>query len=238
MNFFQHFDEHKLLQRLMPLLNRALSLWKRGMNADEGSLMNHISGALNTQRARRCNIGIEGSYLLRTNLYELHRQGPKQTDRYGSDLAVTVTSDTSPPFVKTAFFQFKIATRNQVRIEAHQLHEAAVYPDVFERSFCLAVDRRNRTIRVETISQIKANFPDDSTTHTVATDNWLPVDPWVIGWLSCKIGPWSSATKARSIEELLESYAFSDAESVAPIWDLPRNYFPAREWLSSRFIRR
>ena len=82
MNFFQHFDEDKLLRHLLPLILNALNDWGRGMNADEGALMNQITSALNTNRARRCEVGLTGSYLLQTELFDLHRRGPNQTDRF------------------------------------------------------------------------------------------------------------------------------------------------------------
>jgi len=207
------------------------------MNADEGSLMNQITSALNKRRARRCEVGLEGPFLLHTELFELHRQGPKQTDLYGSDLAVTVTSATTPPFVKTAFFQFKIADQNQVRIAAHQLKESAVCSAVFERSFCLAVDPGNGTLRVEPIPKLRSAFPANDMTQTVTTAKWLHFTEWLIGWLHCTIGPWSSATDAQSIEKLLQKYAVADPELIATNWDLPRDYSPAKAWLSAKFER-
>jgi hypothetical protein len=95
-SFFQYFDKDKLLRQVLPLISDALDAWQRGMSANEEALMNQITSALNTRRARRCDVGLNGPYLLRTALFDLHRHGPSQTDRYGSDLAVTVTSDTTP----------------------------------------------------------------------------------------------------------------------------------------------
>lgn len=235
MSFFLHFDEDKLLRHLLPPIFDALNAWRRGMNADEGALMNQITSALNTRRARRCEVGLAGSYLLQTELFQLHRRGPKQTDRFGSDLAVTMTSLTSPAFVKTAFFQFKIAEDKGAKIEARQLDDAAVYCPVFDRSFCIAVDPTNHTIRVEAVAALKSGFPPRSDSQTVATAKWQPFTEWVLAWLRCTIGPWSSPTDQKSIERLLGRYAVADPETFANHWDIWPDYYPAKAWLSATF---
>lgn len=235
MSFFQHFDEDKLLRHLLPPIFDALDSWQGGMNADEGSLMNQITSALNTRRARRCEVGLSGPFRLQTELFELHRRGPNQTDQFGSDLAVTVTARTNPAFVKTAFFQFKIANSAQVRIETHQLADSAKYQPVFERSFCIAVDPANHTVRVESAATVKSNFRSKVGSQSVATGKWQPFSEWILAWLRCAVGPWSSPIDQRSIEQLLRRYALRDPESFASDWDLGPNYYPARAWLSATF---
>jgi hypothetical protein len=234
MSFFANFDEDKLLAKFIPLISKALVAWQRGMNADEGTLMNQITSVLNTRRARRCKIGQDGQYLLRTHLYDLHRHGPNQTDLYGSDLAVTVRSATNPPFVKTAFFQFKIAKGNRAKIEARQLKAAAIHPAVFDRSFVFAVDPTNLTIRVETTASLKPEFPPQES-MTVGTEQWQPLGGWLLAWLRCTLGPWSSPTDRNSIEQLLQKYALADPESFAPQWNIRPGYHPAKNWLSAEF---
>lgn len=235
MSFFQHFDEDKLLRHLLPILFDALTNWQSGMNADEGSLMNQITSALNARRARRCDVGLAGPFLLQTEMFDLHRRGPNQTDRFGSDLAVKVTAATSPAFVKTAFFQFKIADGKRVRIEAHQLTDAAEYPPVCERSFCLAVDPTNRTVRVESTAVLKSGFPTKGESHAVAIAKWQHFTHWVLAWLRCAVGPWSSATDQRSIEQLLRMYAITEPQAFARNWDIRPDYYPAKAWLSATF---
>lgn len=235
MSFFQHFDEDKMLRHLLPPILDALNAWQRGMNADEGSLMNQVTSVLNTPRARRCEIGLTDSYLLQTELFQLHRRGPNQTDKFGSDLAVTVNALTSPSFVKSAFFQFKIAEHGRATIEARQIADAEIHCAVFDRSFCLAVDPTNRTIRVEALAGLKSRFPTDADSQTVVTDKWQPFTEWVLGWLRCKIGPWSQPTDLVSIEQLLRQYTLREPEVLPARWEVEPNYYPAKSWLSATF---
>jgi hypothetical protein len=235
MSFFQYFDEDKLLRHLLPPIFDALNAWRRGMNADEGALMNQITSALNTRRARRCEVGLAGSFLLHTELFELHRRGQNQTDRFGSDLAVTVTALTTASFVKTAFFQFKIVNGNHVKIEAHQLADAVTCPPVFDRSFCIAVDPTNHTIRVGAATVLKSGFPPEADSKSVATAGWQPFTEWIVAWLRCTVGPWSSPIDQRSVEQLLRRYALADPESFASNWEIRPSYFPAKAWLSATF---
>ena len=235
MSFFQHFYEDKFLRHLLPPVFDALNTWQRGMNADEGALMNQVTAALNTPRARRCEIGLADSYLLQTKLFQLHRRGPNQTDKFGSDLAVTVNALTSPSFVKSAFLQFKVAEHGRATIEARQIADAEIHGPVFDRSFCLAVDPTNRTIRVEAVSSLKSRFRANVASQTVVTDKWQPFTEWVLSWLRCKIGQWSSPTDQASIEQLLGQYALREPESLPARWEVEPNYYPAKSWLSATF---
>jgi hypothetical protein len=224
MSFFVLFDEDKLLQHLLPRIYVALVAWQRGMNADEGSLMNQITSSLNSRRARRCDIGLSGSFSLETQFCELHRQGPNQTDLYGSDLAVTVTAPASPTFVKTALLQFKVGERNRVKLEQRQIKDATINKAILDRSFCLAVDQKNKTIRVAPLSSLTSAFSPGNATATLTTELWTRFSEWVLAWLRCSVGPISQPSAADSIEKLLENYTIKEPELLAREWDLPPNF--------------
>jgi hypothetical protein len=136
--------------------------------------------------------------------------------------------------VKTAFFQFKIVRGSRANIEARQLEDAAIHPAVFERSFVLAVEPANSTIRLESARSLQSGA-SGAASQTVAIDKWQPFSEWLLAWLGCTIGPWSSGSDQKSIERLLRQYAVADPEAVARHWEVGPDYYPAKSWLSATF---
>jgi hypothetical protein len=230
MRFFDAIDQDKLLRQVLPRLSAALESWQRGMAADETALMNQITSEFNSTRARRCDIGRGQVMHVSSELFELHRKGGKQVDRYGSDLALTVTTS---GFTKTAFFQFKISKDGTARVERSQIEDAKVVDSVYDRAFVFTVDRDSRLIRLQSIDKLAGEFgTQDSMGFDI--DKWENFSEWLLNWLRCRRGKATLDGDAQKIEELLRRFSIaSRIERLPSGWELPSEYLPAQSWLET-----
>lgn len=228
MRFFDTFDRDKLLRHVLPRLERALIAWQRGMATDENALMNQITSEFNQERSRKCDIGINGTYYVESELAELHRKGDNQKDRHGSDLALTVTA---PDFKKTAFFQFKISSNGVARIEKGQITDAKVVKEVYERAFLFSVDRSNGLIRLESLDKLDVAFGREAT-KGFSIAKWKGLAQWLVDWLRCVEGKPTRADDPKPVEGLLKRFSL-EPRRIAPFtkWELPPEYLPSRAWL-------
>ena len=114
-------DFDKLLKIAFEEFESALKEWSIGKPASEEALMNHITGRLGRKR-RGCNVGLEDEITSLTTTYQLHRKGPRQTDAFGSDIAVTISMP-EISYMKTACFQIKIGHGSDAKIENRQIND-------------------------------------------------------------------------------------------------------------------
>lgn len=233
-SFFDTFDEDKLLQQVLPRVFKALESWKRGMAADETALMNQVTSVFNTEKARNCEIGLNEEFHVKTDLYELHRRGDNQKDRYGSDLGITISSASNPAFTKTAFVQFKISKDGTARIENSQIADAKVLQEVYDRAFVIAVDPNRKVLRTKAVNEISTTASQQTTGCSL--DDWEGFAEWLVNWLRCKRGVESDDSQMRSIERLLQDLSITDSElDLRGEWDLPPEYLPTKSWLRATF---
>lgn len=214
----------------------AMRDWLTGAPLDEVALMNHLTGRLNRRR-RSCDVGNVIPVRMESRLAALHRQGPKQTDRYGCDLAVTV-SVPADAFLKTACFQLKKSSGYQVSVERRQLEDSLVDPRVGDRAFVLAADELRGGVRLESVARVLRNFPANQATRQYNCAEWHSVAEWLNGWLSCTVGPESRPGDLLSVEELLRAYTLPEPRELPEeIAFVGRDELaaPARAWLSLTF---
>ena len=231
MNFFDTIDEDKLLNSVLPRLTKSLKAWQLGMAADETALMNQITSTFNYQRARRCEIGIDKTMYVTSELYELHRRGLAQIDRYGSDLALTVEA---PGFTKTAFFQFKIAKKDIVRVEKKQIEDAKTVQAVYERGFVFAVDVDSGLMRIESIDKLAPRF---SSHQSIGDDirDWESFSDWLRSWLQCQAGKPTSTQDIPLLETLLTKFSIARKRAGHETkWEVPSGFVPAKARLKTK----
>lgn len=191
------------------------------------------------RRRRGCDVGVASPITASSTVAVLHRQGDRQRDLFGSDLAVTVTFD-NPQYIKTALFQLKRSNAYRVSIRRDQLLQATQDSRVADRSFALAVDELRRGVRIQSVQDLLAAFNSGSAEKTVDCSTWMGLTQWVLEWLSCNTGPRSNAPGSPdSVESLLGGYVV-EHEGDDFVWfggDLPltEDYTPARSWLIFKF---
>ena len=210
--------------------------WLSGAPLDEVALMNHLTGRLNRRR-RNCDVGNAVPVRMESHLAALHRQGPKQTDQYGCDLAITV-SVPADAFLKTACFQFKKSSGYQVSVERRQLDDAVIDPRIRDRAFVVAADELRGGVRLESVAGALTHFPAKQATRQYDCAGWRSVAEWLNGWLSCTIGPESRPGDPLSVEELLRAYALPEPRELPEELEfVGRDELaaPARAWLSLTF---
>lgn len=201
------------------------------MAADETALMNRITSEFNSERVRKCDIGRSDAIHVSSELFELHRRGVKQVDRYGSDLALTVTSS---GFIKTAFFQFKIAKDGVARIEQKQIADAMAVKSVYERGFVFMVDPASKLIRLQPLEKLESQFQGQ---HSIGfdIDGGESFSEWLLNWFRCKRGKASSADDHLNIEDLLRGFSIASRIARLPKeWELPSEFLPAKSWLETK----
>src|SRR6266516_3950475 len=106
MHSIVNFD--RVLKELLWDMAYVVNDWAKGKPQKEAVLLNRITARLSRSR-RKCDVGVKKPLVMTAEFYELHRRGEKQSDKYGSDLAVTIRikegSTRRPTFLKTALFQ-------------------------------------------------------------------------------------------------------------------------------------
>src|SRR5215216_4302118 len=222
------------------ILWEAVAKWLRGRPLDEVALLNRLTERLGRRR-RGCDVGVEFPVTASSTVAVLHREGEHQRDLFGSDLAVTATFD-NPQFTKTAFFQLKCSEAYRVSIRRDQLLEATRDPRVGDRSFALAVDEARGGVRIHPVEDLLIGFSSASASKVIDCSAWAGLTQWVLGWLSCDMGPYSeNPNSPRSVESLLGSYvvettgdefSWFGGEASA---DVPSGYSPTRSWLIFKF---
>jgi len=218
---------------------QAIKDWAAGQPRSEEAFMNQITGRLN--RRRRCDVGLTGPVRIRSQLALLHRKGDKQTDKYGSDLAVTIYID-DVAYVKTALFQIKRSNTYQTSIERDQLEDAMSDSRTSPRAFVLAIDDVRMGIRLQQCGKLLRQFEEKQQTKQFDATDWFSLTQFIFDWFSCDLGPMSDPKDPNSLESLLDAFRIPEEEEWKSPWatepvddaDLP-DTVPAHTWLSLFF---
>ena len=213
-DIFSVLDFDKFASQVTYDMRVSIANWLRGAPTDEPALMSQISSNIFRKR-RKCDIGYGPKFEMEFKLYELHRKGKHQTDKFGSDLALTINIETPKRFQKTAFFQFKVATDDKAKIEKRQIDDAKVIQEIYDRSFIFCSDKKSGITRVNEINKVDFKPEKDSTTLDIKKWEFFLV--WLHRWLKCDLGKYSDPDAADNVENLLRSYVkfcktFTDQE--------------------------
>lgn len=228
-------DFDRLVKIALSELGSALSAWIGGEPKDEVVLLSHITGRLNRRR-RACDVGNVTPVRMETRLSMLHRRGPRQTDRYGCDLALTVSIPTDG-FLKTACFQLKKSTAYTVSVERAQLDDAAIDPRIEQRAFVAAADEIRAGIRIQSTADLIQDFDNVQATKQFRCANWDSLVPWTERWLRCDVGPESDPNDPNRIEVLLSRFEIPAPRGGLVIFDeAEQEIIPARAWLKLTFL--
>ena len=228
-----------VLQALLDDMVLATNGWLNGEPKDEPSLMNRITERLSRSR-RKCDVGVNYPIEVITEFFSLHRQGPRQVDQYGSDLAVTIKV-AGGDLTKTAFFQLKVSQNYKARLDRAQLQQPSLFPDIEERSFVLAIDNPGRGYRIHPTTSCKSNLRPGYASAEFDTSEWEYLAKWVLEWFDCKHAPASDPNDLNTVEALLEKYrqaAAHDYSEEIIAANLPRDIIPSRNWLRFSFQRK
>jgi hypothetical protein len=217
-------------------LGKAVSGWRRGSPLDESALLNRLTEVFSTQG--RTDYGLKVPVEIQKQIYTLHRQGPRQTDLYGADLAVTIDF----PYMgltKTALLQLKASSALSVQVERRQLEDARAFSAGWPNSFVMAVDRERGGVRITEAAPLLRDCGEDAT-HSFDAASWYSATEWLHKWMCCDVGTPSTPEKQGSLEGALARFAplrnrlpwrFERSEEPADT-DRP----PARAWLYLRFV--
>lgn len=226
-------DFDKIAAIVLMDIREACKGWLSGQPTDEVALMNRITANLNRRR-RGCDVGVGSPVHMESQLAMLHRKGPKQTDLYGADLAITILV-LSLNLVKTSFFQFKKSNRFKASLVRKQIDAALSDPRVADRSFAMAVDEVRFGIRLKEVRKLRSEFQVNQQSRSFDTSDWAFLTEWLWNWLSCDIGPPSDLGSPDSVEILLQRYVSNDDWKTPWISagddNLADDYLPARAWL-------
>lgn len=215
---------------------KALHGWLRGQPHDELALLNRLTEEL---RYGACPEWPEASrsqiYDLRRQLFVLHHRGGKHsgddkgTDAYGADLAITLNIFSKPAsidgptgpsvFSKTALFQLKTDDNFRTKLERRQLLQPRVLAG---HSFVLYADESKAEFRIQstqkTIGQLgpepielKGEKP-----HEVLIHDWQTLAEWLVSWLTCQVGAFSTDGQRQIIEQALGRFGIWNEDVSSP----------------------
>lgn len=218
--------------------------WTRGLPLDETAFMNRITERL--LRRKICAFHSPHPVLVRSQIYNLHKAGPRQTDKWGSDLAVTVWHGGRQQ-LKTVLFQLKRSKLAKVEsLPRRQLDDALTYPEIGKRSYVAAVDNHLRRVGIESARVLRKQYKvigsaaQEQKTKTFDLLQWADSGRWIYKWLSCSEGPVSAPGALQSIEAILGAHTsirpsyyswlnIDQPDMNALISDMP--IIPTRYWL-------
>lgn len=178
--------------------------WADGRPKDEIALLNRITEQLSRKR-RKCDIGVETPMEMEAAIYELHRQGDNQKDRYGSDFAVTIDIPTAG-FKKTALFQLKKSTNYKASLTRVQLDDGCVLKNIEERNFVLSVDEDRLGYRIKSVRECLDAIGAGNASKQFNTSEWEFLVAWLLKWFRCEVGKPTKPDDKDPVEPLLESY--------------------------------
>lgn len=224
-------DAKRIVQAVRSDVDRAVKNWRLGQPQTEEALLNHLTGKLGRHR-KACNVGKGVPVTAKSQLVLLHRKERNCSDKFGADLAVTLSvADT---FRKTSFFQLKRGSNYKVKLKAEQLDVASVDARIKDRSVVLAINDGNGAIHIKDVVDLQDEVANNKT-RTKSFDAWPTLEKWLRDWLSCDVGKPSTIGDSDSVESLLEAFIPKD-ESQLRRGDVrqevsPGDVLPARVWL-------
>lgn len=240
MSFWNIIDHDRMLKIILTEVGWVIDGWLKGRPLDEVALMNRLTGMLARQR-RGCDVGILMPVEVKCRVFHLHRQGTKQTDKYGSDLAVTIFTD-EDILKKTVFFQLKKSTNLSTILDKQQVDDAMLDYMVADRAFVCTVDDTRYCVRLQSVKDIDRLFKVNQRQQTFDTYEWFSLSQFLSRWMECQLGPNSYPDDPNSIERLLEEFAIDNVTGT--LWgsetgyDLPDDFLPAKAWLQAEVIKR
>lgn len=226
-----------ILEVLLKELRIETEEWLRGNPRSEEDFLNRITEVL--AKNRKCDVGIEESYSINLKHYQLHRKGKNKTDRFGSDLAVTVWIP-DKEFKKTCLFQIKKSEHYKVTVEKHQIDEASVFMPIRERSFVLTVDDPRGGIKIHSLKEVAEQFREEKY-KSFDCGEWDALSTWMIKWLNCEVGAGNRPNvDPIPIEPLLESQLREQRQMTFDsfLYELPPDYNITKDWFEYKFIRK
>lgn len=229
-----NFD--KIVYAVIEDIADAIDGWSAGASREEPSLLNRISEKLKRKR-NKCDIGTSHPMEMTVDYFELHRKGTRQTDQYGSDLAITFEI-VNAGIKKTVFFQMKVSNKHQMTLVSDQLLQPSAFPGVAERSFVFAVDEVWKSCRVRHTSACAGEIPENHATKQFDVSQWDLLAEWIPAWFRCDKAPPTKETDPIKVEGLLDAYKLPDNVNIYQQTiraNLPPNILPARAWLTYSF---
>jgi hypothetical protein len=231
----QNLDFDKLAGHVIWDVLAAVDGWLAGRPCDETAFINRLTEKLARNR-RTCDIGTIEPMTVTAEVAILHRRGRQQTDRYGSDLAVTLRTDNGD-FLKTAFFQVKKSQDYVATFETDQLREAALDARIKKRSYALVVDELRGGVRIGKVEEILGRADKTAESVTVQCAGYEFIIQWFWRWMLCEEGPMSAPRDRNCVGSLLQNFVIpagigDTSWSANPNFDIPEGYLPARTWMA------
>ena len=234
-------DLDRVLESALVAVHRAMQSWSEGGLQTEEPLLNHLIGELSRKR-RSCDIGGPTASRVVNQIALLHRKGDGNTDKFGADLAVTLSlADGS--FLTTALFQVKVGDAFTGSFARSQLEDATSDQQIRERAFVCVFDRVRLRTRVEQADAVLANFKSGAEKSSQTCHDWDTLGEWICKWLACQIGKPSRVGDPNGIEPRLSRYVVerrNETSSWMEPWRPeggrmedggPKGTIPAKAWL-------
>ena len=239
MSFPHDLDPDSLMAQALKVAASATKDWLGGQPVTEEPLMNRLTAGFT--RAGRCDVGTAAKVQVKPKLFLLHRKAANLSDKFGSDLAVTV--DVAPKrFRKTAFFQIKISDGFSIRINRKQINDAKKLTWVYDRAFVLAADTAKGRLRLKSAADCDALLKPGAESVGANCIDWLSLGRWLNSWLSCSIGKATDLKGKNEVEPLLDKYVVDRPRDWEPPWDYyhrgqpaDEQFYPAKTWLVMSF---
>jgi hypothetical protein len=214
MTIFRHIDRDKAVGFLAFYWWVPFRCWFVGI--PEEPMFIHELLKRSTVPGRPWDIGLRSRVPIVHSLALLHQRGNNRSDQYGSDFALTIDVKGSVTLRKTALFQTKVGDNHSATIERHQLDAVLAVPEFARRGFTMALDRPRRSIRIQSVDVLSADFAaSKQKTRKFDTTEWLASSDWIVRWFECDVGRPSSALEGPSIEALLSRH-IADAPGEFP----------------------
>jgi hypothetical protein len=224
-------------------VKRAINGWLAGSPIEEMAFQNRLVELIRSHQ--HCNVGTQAPVRLYIDVINLHRQGPNQTDAFGSDLAFTLYIRPTG-FLKTAMFQLKRSADFKATFFRKQLNDALRTPWTADRSFVAGIDELRRDARVGITKSVLGAFAPSGKQKTLTLVDWPTVPVWLWKWLNCEIGERSTPGSLASIEAVLAEYAptqigrrewlSSDIVAFADSTDRGPRLTPAKTWVIAELV--
>lgn len=218
---------------------QAISAWSNGDPQDESALMNQMTGRLRRNRGR-CDVGTGCPVIMTAQYFRLHRKGSNQTDKYGSDFAVTIDIPHTG-LVKTTLFQLKIGAANHVSLEKEQLTSAQSVGLLQDRTFVITVNRDSHSMRLRSAKLCAKEFSNNQCSKDFCLESWDWLVEWLPAWFRCEKAPASDADTKIKVEDILDGFRAPPPRDM--VVQVLRNnvrdgFVPARAWMKYRFDRK
>lgn len=235
MNIDEYLDFDKVLRGTTNRLEKSIRDWKDGLVIEEAALINRLAKHFRHRRWN-CDPGISGSVRVTTVFSRLHRQGIGATDRFGSDLAVTVDIP-EIQYLKTAVIQTKVSNGLEAEVQKHQIQQAISSPLTKGRAFVASFEPESEIVRIESAAHLWQSIEDVNKSRTFKCEKWSTFSDWLRNWLKCEIGEKSVQGDPNGIESALSSFAEAPLADAYVPWNatgkvqVPAEFVPPEIWV-------